>query len=274
MKNILLVLILCTQSVIAISQNKAYEVYYDNPSPSWFVLNLDFFQLDVAESVSSANFGAWGYINLTEKLAIDYLVEKSYYTSLKKGNPESPWNFDLELGASFTFLSIKASRKIKVQLDYQDNGSSSTTTTTIKIPGTKLNQIAGRGGIIYKRNPYSHSGEIRAQNRTGIYGGLNYIVSKNLAAKVQGYGRRRETGAHAFYADIILAPMHSISDINLSPTSKKGAFGYRLGFEMFETETDSNGGGASLAYALQVGSRPYSGFFITFGIGLSLPFDY
>lgn len=273
MKKFQILCIACVQSFLVFSQEKSYEIYYDNPSPSWFVLNLDFFQLDVAKEVSSANFGAWGYLNLTERLAIDYLVEKSYYTSLRKDHPEAPWNFDLETGASFTLLSLKSTRKIKVQLDYQDHGSSSTT-TTIKIPGTKLNQLAARSGIIYKRNPYATGGKIQAQNRTGIYAGFNYTISKNLAADVQGYGRRRETGAHAFYADIILAPKHSISDISVEPTSEKGALGYRFGYEVFETESADNGGGASLAYTLQFGSRPYSGFFITFGIGLSLPFDY
>jgi len=270
MKNFILFISLI--NLISVNaQSTSYKVYDDDPSPAKFILNMDIFQLDLAKEISSANFGIWGSYQLINKIGFDYLLEKSYYTSLRKGNSEAPWNLDIETGMSFQLLSFNTNRKIKLQLDYKSNGSTSVT-TTIKIPGTIKNDILTRGGLIYKRNPYKTSGDtlIKAQNRTGLYLGLNLSTYKNLAAKVEGYGKRRATGAFSIYADLLFMPVHSISDLTTIPSTDIGSIGYRIGMKFFEAEPEKDGGGYALTQTLQFGSRPYSGFFFTYSIGVSL----
>ncbi|MFT5821921.1 MAG: hypothetical protein ACI8ZM_003177 [Crocinitomix sp.] len=264
-------LIFCINLTIANAQSTSYSVYDDDPSPAKFIMNLDIFQLDVGLDVASANFGIWGSYQVNKLIGVDYLVEKSYYTSHRKGNKEAPWNFDFEAGASFNLLSFNREKKIKLQVDYKDNGSSSTT-TTVKVLGTKLNQFDARGGFIFKRNPIKVSGDtlIAGQNRGGLYAGINFSSFKNVAAKVDGYGKRRESGTLAIYADLIFMPMHSISSLNTPPVGDYGALGYRVGFSIFESESASDGGGATITQNFQIGKRPYSGFFLTYGIGVSI----
>jgi hypothetical protein len=286
-------------SMAATAQQVKYTTTHDTPEKLPKVsVNLDYAQIDFMRMLdaSSFNVGLYGYVNILEnRLNIDYLLRKSWLTMGRLGNQDLPGNFDLNLGGSFYFSSRKKQKQIKVVLDakhYNGYNTTTTVTTFIMAPGHVQISLGLRGGLYYKSNPYVYSDdEITSltdysgkMTQAGLYLGIVRRASKNLILKTENYGRSFNSLAGEFYVDALILPVAKFKEyeqipgtepIDLTSTVKtaidESPVGFRIGYRAYQIAPKSETGKKfGMSYTFEAGVKPYLGWFMNAGLGITI----
>jgi hypothetical protein len=298
MKHIIIILLL-SMGFAGFAQQVKYKTAFDTPEQLPNIsINMEYAQIDFMRMLdaSSFNVGLFGYVNVLEnKLNIDYLVRKSWFALGRLGNQDLPGNFDLNLGGSFYLTSRKKQKQIKVVLDakhYNGVRESTTVTTYIMAPGHVQISLGIRGGLYYKSNLYMYSNDeitpltdySGKMTQAGLYLGLVRRVSKNLILDTENYDRSFNSIAGEFYVDALILPVNKFTEyeqitgtdpIDFTATIK-GAFdespiGFRVGYRAYQIAPKSETGKKfGMSFTFEGGIKPYLGWFLNAGLGITL----
>jgi len=266
--------------LFANAQNVNYKITKDDPSKrANFIMNLDLMQLDMSKNLSGGSFnvGVWGMYNVMPNLYADYKFEKSWlsFAKLDAGAPGVVGNLDFESGATFNLLSSSKNKNMKVVLNVDESYSGSyktTTTTFLMVPGTIKKVTSVRGGYIFKRNTYewekTFSNGYEPMTRMGLYSGISFDRYTNLHINADGYGHCMNSVGSRFYLDLLLMP------VNTSPLAKvanNNPLGFRAGWQVFQSYPKADTGkNFGLSSDIQMGLRPYTGFYFTASVGVTI----
>lgn len=302
-KLITLGLVLCF-SIGLSAQNINYKVTYDNPDfrPFWN-LNLSYLDVDLpVQSLDALNFnaGVWGNFEPLDGIGADYRFRRSYLTMAQLGynNPPSFANF--EIGGYFKFAGYTKVRPTNVvlEIDWDADGNSFNNEEVFQIKAITIQaknrrDFLLRGGFYHLSSPLTVD-EVQDANGTdifadnlgraslnGVYAGIGIRTFRNVFITTDKYGEQFNSQARLLYIDAIFAGA-SLSDPYEDPAlpfnedAAKEAIGslplgFRVGLNTFQIEkkdrTDKKFG---MSTCYEVGYRPYIGWYLSAGLGLTL----
>ena len=300
MKNLIVLLIVLGSSINALSQNINYEVVKDEPHEPKVSINLDLFNMDMNTGVNSElsnlrlenysmNIGLFGYVKIIDRLDVDFNVHKSYLTLGRIIFKEYPGNTELNGGINLWLTKRNVTRNTKVVLDVKQ-GSETTTTTFLTIPATLLKRFGLRAGLYAKSGPfnfndYAGDGITTPFEQTkigsyGVYGGFNSRKITNIIIKDEKYGRSFSSIGRDIYLDALIIPINRFKDLNddgANVSQEVQAFkatspiGFRVGYRTFQVEKKKfTGKKFGICGVGEFGYKPYQGWFLTAGFGVTL----
>lgn len=301
MKNKVAVLVVFVCSLVAYGQQINYEVLKDEPYEPNVSINLDFFNLDMNTDVSnirldnmSMNLGLFGFVQVLNPLEVDFNIHKSWFTIGKLDFKEYPGNFELNTGVNFWLTNRNVTKNTKVVLASSEERTSSTQTTTtttyIMVPAKHIKRFGLRGGIYHKSGPFNFDDYTGGEQSVGIeqtkissmgiYSGLTFRNITNIIIKDDKFGRSLNSAGRDVYFDALIIPVNRFKDLNaekalVSETVKDvkttSPIGFRIGFRLYQVEkkemTLKKFGIAGIG---EFGYKPYQGWFLTAGFGLTL----
>ena len=278
MKKATILCVLFFIATITYAQSVDYKIIKNNPeSLSERYLNLELLGADVAFDFNEAPVfvGVNGFYKINEKIKAEALLrlhlfnivgsgvglhmEGGVFTPLKKYYK----NKDVKVIVGSTYGSISDK--------YGNNTRSGTTTNYLTAQGKYLNQLGVRGGVYLRNSVYYESltsSEIDVNYTTmGVYLGAEKITQafvEALVGKRSYYGQ----GRTKIYLDALILPVQSIEN---DVVSADDVIGYRAGMQWQQKPVKGNW--FKPVYNAEIGSRPFTGFYIQVSIGISL-FDF
>lgn len=288
------------------AQQVNYKILEDNPEPHpWVSVNLDLFQLDMfAQSIEgmSFNIGAWGFVEpVSGKVGISYQLRKSWLALGKLGNNTLPGNTEINAGAYVYLLhKAKSQKETKVVLKTEDKFGgyqtgpgrnnkaygSYTETTYIMVPASRSIQRGVRGGLYFKSSAYTYepSNDILSSTQegkftsAGLYAGLLSIRKVNVSIEAGDFGRCHTSYGMQFYLDAIVTPLNTFNGTAIGSISNFGSnvknptpIGFRFGYRILQIASKAQSGRKfGISASAETGIKPYLGFFINAGIGITL----
>lgn len=310
MKNYLIILGILI-SVNIYSQNKLnYELLENEPplTPR-LSLNADLFHLEMsfkALDATSTNVGLWGHYEvLPEKIGIQYLYRRSWFMAGMLGTKNFPAHNELEVGAYYTLLNKLKTKRTKITLDMEYNGTTystnvqgdrtykrSYTETYIVIPSEKKILTQARFGFINKSfgnnlrflgdaYNFSNNPEAVKEKIMGVYLGINHRTLTSVFIKSEKYGVQFHSIGRDLYLDLLFLPVNKFhdfeNDVDVTDDVKSffnkhtGPIGFRAGWKLFQIDKRTKTGKTfGLNGTFEFGTRPYLGWFVAGGIGMTI----
>lgn len=296
MRNILLTSLLLSLCALTFAQTVNYEIIKDAPYEPKISVNLDLFNMDLNTDISnlrldniSMNLGLFGYVKLIDRLDIDFNVHKSWLTLGKIGYKEYPGNTELNAGGNLWLSKKEVVKNVKVVLKQTQN-SSSTTTTFIEAPVKHMKRFGVRGGLYSKTGPFNfkeYSGDDGSSSieqtkisSFGIYAGVNFRSISNFIIKDDVYGRSFNSGGRDIYFEGLFVPVNRFKDLNNNNANVSETVrdfkttlpvGFRIGYRTYQVEKkEFTGKKFGMCGIGEFGYKPYQGWFLTAGFGLTL----
>jgi len=281
-------------------QNFAFDIIKDEPIEPRISVNLDYFNLDLNTEISairldnmSMNIGLFGYVKTLPFLDIDYNVHKSWLVFGKLGFKDYKGNTEVNTGVNFWLTKRVVRKDTKVVLNVEeDRGIDEVTRTTtyVMTPANHLKRFGLRGGIYGKSGPFNFDDYADGQNFSeveetkissyGIYGGLTFRRIINIIIKDDAYGQSFNSAGRDLYIDGLFVPINRFKDLNaegalvtdeVKSFRSQMPFGFRLGYRIFQVEKKTfTGKKFGMCGIGEAGYKPYQGWFISAGFGLTL----
>lgn len=285
MKKILITIASIAIGTMVYAQQVNYTITNDDPSNSaGFIMNLDLFQMDFSANLSGSSFnvGVWGNYRVNSKIGVDYTLRKSWLTFAKLDDPDAIGNTDLELGGSLRLMSRNVKKNLRVVLKVENGlnnqAEAITTTTYLMIPGTVQKSTHVRGGFILKRNPFEYdiNDDVKFEygtgydpmTRSGLYGGISFDRNTNLHIQTDAYGHCMNSAGTRFYLDVLMMPVNSSA---IAKRTNNNPLGFRAGWQVFQAYRKADTGkNMGIEGDFQMGLRPYTGFFMTASLGVTI----
>ena len=277
MRNFFLTLFLLV-TWTATAQDVTYTLIEDNPDalPRMFVVG-EVFGLDGGVS-NDLNFyvGGTAYLALTEKLAAEGAARVNYFSLYGRG-----LGIHMEGGGFLPMVTRRPKKDVPVVLKTtlfagkDDQDRTYDEVQFINVPGTYLNQFGPRAGLYFKRSAVAWEENFvetpTAFTLMGTYLGFEKLTQAYVKAKVDGedkYG----SGQTRLYADLLVLPIRTLADAGLDANNRPGMLGMRVGMQWNKRPHRTKATGFELhpVYTVEMGTRPYSGFFMTGSVGLIL----
>lgn len=294
-------------SAMAFGQNVQYRVLSNEPPVSpRFSLNADLFQLDVPLfriDSYSVNAGLWGYFEpVHEKIGVQFLARKSYLALGRLGYKKFPGNLELEAGGYLVLRNYVKNKQTKVTLKKEYSGTTYSTNvsgdrvgtrteieTYILVPSDKKKYLMARGGAYFKRfgmstthisdKDESFAGpDYIAYNSAGIYAGINLRTITSLFIETDEYGVQFNSIGQDLYADVLILPVNTFTDTEtgesasdvIKNATKSFPVGFRAGYKLFQVDKRAKTGKTfGMSATAEVGYKPYAGFTLAAGIGMT-----
>jgi hypothetical protein len=301
MKYLISIVLAATLSLPTFGQQVKYKIVQDNPDiNNWLSINIDFLGMEVslphtnAIDAASFNIGLWGHVDPGLPVGFQYSFQRSWFVFGGFGQESFPQNTDIQLGTYWMFADntkkkvIQVGLKTEVDDNYRTN-TRTTTTTTIKVPGTVRNEFGLRGGFMYKNAPHvldtdedpQPPVELASHLSMGLYAGIMNRNTSNLVIDTDKYGRvNTASKARNIFLDVIIAPINSFDDVNnnnANVTKEVKDFvstfplGARLGLQVYQVEKKAfTGKKFGLSARSEIGYRPYIGPYVNASFGLTL----
>jgi hypothetical protein len=269
--------------VVSLSQLKAqsysYTVLENNPEKAYTKFLAPEFGSEYSGINVSILVGANARMGISDKLVFEGDAQLDIYQIHGKGP-----GYHLEGGV---FLPLKTKTKIKdvpVILSYNpyagskyEDGKRYTIEETkyITIPNMDYKDQYGVRGGIYTRGIGIGNNESEAGAGTltlvGPYIGVQKTSQAYVKTKINEDVDRIGAGLGRYFIDVILFPVKSISDETLAPTLKKDkAVGWRGGFQWYLDPHDGEYKRLmNSIFTAEIGSRPYTGFYMNFTWGFA-----
>lgn len=286
MKKILVALIMLGSASAALhaqSTNVEYKVTRDDPSDICnFWMFLDPFQMDFGfKNIDGASFntGITGMGWVHKRFGFDYGFRYGTLTLGKlKWGDEAKNALAIELGGLLTIgdrTRMKSNTKVVLSVtnSTNSNGDNVETTKFIRIPAQQRVLTHVRGGLYFKRNPFSQEvdemGNDVEANLTcmGIYIGLSRTAVSNVFLNTNTDGKASRSGMFRFYADVIICPVRKLDTFQGSASAdaaKLGSpVGFRMGFYGMPCEDRAVKKKKAFAAGVEVGFRPGDGLYCT-----------
>jgi len=275
----LLILLLLLAAIPTFSQTTSYQLVEDNPDKlSENFINLELLGLDYgANSTDGAVYvGATSFWSLSNRLKAEALLRTSFLNIKGEG-----LGVQTEAGMFFPLLIQRKKKDVPVKLSTTlfagrtSDGRSHDETKIINVEGTYKNQIGPRGGVYFKKTGYYHEDNAFEATNTsmtllGSYVGLERITQAFVHTKVEGkdkYG----AGQTRMYADFLFIPVREIADDTLQDIERDKDFGWRIGMQWnVHPHKTTSGFQPRAVYGGEIGSRPFSGFYVNASIGIML----
>lgn len=282
MKNLILLLFVFSISY-AHAQMIEYRTLNDQPVFPKYSLNLDLMNMDVNAGNFdnlSLNAGLWGYASIAGGLEAQFTVRQSYLQLARLVNKQYVGNTEVNLGAAFFFKKFNRNENVRVILKQKTFGDGSTLTTSIRVPATVSYKLGVQGGVHFRSSPFeSEVGDLNMTN-TGIYAGVVLRRSNSLKIELAKSGKTAINSAnYDFFADALILPFNTFKYTKdktfVSAADRKDIsqfpVGFRAGCRLYQADVKANTGKRfGLCYTSSLGYKPYQGFFLEFGLGITL----
>ncbi len=287
------------------AQNINYEITYDNPDfrPFWN-LNLSYFDIDIpVGSLDAVNFnaGIWGNVEPVNGIGIDYRYRRSYLTMAQLGYKNPPAFNNFELGGYFRFAGNTKLRPTPVilEIDWDADGNSFNDEDvfqmkSIGIQAKKRRDYLLRAGYYHLSSPLTvdevsdangvdiFADDLAKASLNGLYAGFSIRTFTNVFIKTDKFGEQFNSKGRLIYIDAIFAganisdPYEDPSVLAFDEDAAKEAIGtlplgFRIGMNTYQIEKKARTGkkfGMSTNY--EIGYRPYIGWYLSGGLGLTL----
>lgn len=296
--------LLLTSAVMA--QNVNYKVLHDGAPQPRLNVNLEYMSLDMGVSNldgTSFNLGLFGFFEPVSGLGAQFNIKKAYLTLGKLGYKDYPGNLDMSLGGYLMLSNRSVKKPTRVILKREYKGSEFSTNvmgdrvekrteeiTFITVPATRTIQRGLRGGLYLKRGPFNAEdveiGDLTSPidemglTSMGVYAGVTSRNLKNIFLNTSTNGVQYNSIGDDFALDVLFVPVNVFRDLNdenanvsqeVKSALGKLPLGFRIGWYRYQIEQKARTGkkfGGSMSF--EAGYRPYQGFFINAGLGLTL----
>lgn len=301
-----LVVLLIFAGIVSKAQNIQYSVVSNEPPEiPKLSLNTDLVQIEVIPSsfdASSMNLGVWGHYEIIpNKIGAQFNVRRSIFAFGRLGEKKFPPHLSLELGGYYVLKNDLKNKQTKVLLNREYSGTTystnfrgegtysyTTTDTYIKIPSDKRIQLLARGGFYLKNNGnnmrfidddwvLNGNPEFAKLSSVGVYLGLNLRSLTSIFVDTEEYGVQFASIGKDLYFDVLILPSNTFTDLDgndITDTVKDyksgGPVGFKAGYKLFQIDPfEKTGKRFGLCATFEGGMRPYTGFFVNAGIGLT-----
>ncbi len=287
------------------AQEIKYEIIYDNPEfrPFWN-LNLSYLDIDVPVGSIDAinlNAGIWGNVEPVDGIGIDYRFRRSYLTLAQLSVNDAPAFMNFEVGGYFKFASSTKVKPTPIVLDIEWDADGDRTNDkqvfqvkSISINAKKRKDYLLRGGFYHLSSPIT-TDEVRDANDmdifadnvgrasvNGLYTGIGFRSFTNVFIKTENLGTQFNSRGRLIYIDAIFAgtsisdPYEDVSVLAFNEDAAKEAIGslpmgFRVGMNTFQIEKKARTGKKfGMSTQFEAGYRPYIGWYVSGGLGLTL----
>jgi hypothetical protein len=260
-----------------------YRTLNDQPVFPKYSLNLDLMNMDVNTGNFdnlSLNVGLWGYTSIAGGLEAQFTVRQSYLQLARLVNKQYVGNTEVNLGAAFFLKKFSRSENVRVILKQKTFVDGSSLTTSIRVPATVSYKLGVQGGVHFRSSPFgSEVGDLNMTN-TGIYVGAVLRRSNSVKIQLAKNGNNIVNSANFdFFADALILPFNTFkySDNKTAITDvdrdiiRKFPIGFRTGCRLYQGDVRANTGKRfGICYTASLGHKPYQGWFLEFGLGITL----
>jgi hypothetical protein len=256
------------------------------------LLHLEMMQHDLIAPLSF-NIAVWGHVEILPSfIGTQFTIRRSLFNFGRIEEENFAPNLEIELGGYLIFSNRVIKKKTAVVLDRKETenyGTRTTTTKSISLPAEKRRQHLLRGGFYRKSTGNSldylegfealnNNSEFANYATSGFYMGIGVRTLTSLFVKTDSYGDVFNSAGRDFYFDLMVLPSNKwkdtdgndITDVVISLT-KQSPLGARIGIKLFQIDpkakTDKTFG---MCYMFETGIKPYTGFFVQGGIGLTI----
>lgn len=288
----------------AYAQNVNYKVTYDNPDFQPLLnVNLSYLDVDLPfSSLDALNLNAniWGFFEPVKGIGADFKLRRSYLTMAQLGYKSPPSFNNYELGGYFRFGGYLKKKPTPVILEYIydtdefDGNKRTTSMKSIVVEALQKRDFLLRAGFMHLSSPIN-TDEVKDANDlnifadnigraslNGLYAGIAMRTFRNVFVETDQFGDQFSSMGRTLYADVILGgttlsdPYEDPANLAFNEDAAKDAIGslpvgFRLGWSTYQIEKKARTGkkfGMSTNY--EVGYRPYLGWYISGGLGLTL----
>jgi hypothetical protein len=280
----------------------AQEINYsitsnETPKSPVVSVNTDLVHLEIMQhdliAPLSMNIGVWGHVEILPSfVGTQFTIRRSLINVGRIEEENFDPNLEIELGGYLIIRNKVINKKTQVVLDVKDgthNGNNITTTKSITIPADKRRQTLVRGGYYRKStgNSLAYIDGFEALNNnsdyvnyssSGFYAGVGFRTITSLFLKTNNFGNAFNSASRDFYIDFMILPSNKWTDMDgkdvtntVESFGKSGPFGGRIGYKIYQidskTKTNKTFGMCTM---FETGYKPYTGFFIQGGIGLTI----
>ncbi|MFC0876731.1 hypothetical protein ACE01N_09055 [Saccharicrinis sp. FJH2] len=297
-----IVLVILFISMIANAQNVTYKVLSNEPPQTpRLSISTDLIQLDVLQHTldgMSFNASVWGHYEvLPERVGVQFIGRHSWFALGRLGEAKMPPNAELELGGYFVLRNKIRNKNTKVTLKKEYSGTTYSTNlhgestysyteteTFLIIPSDKKKLTMVRGGFYRKSNGNSTDyletdalPDYFKFTSAGLYAGFNFRTLTSVFIDTDKYGVQFNSIGRDVYIDLLFLPVNSFHDLDgnkitetVKQYDKSGPLGFRLGYRLFQIDKRSKTGKMfGLCGTFEAGVKPYLGYFISSGIGIT-----
>lgn len=275
-------------SLSTFAQETTYSTTLSDPDvvyPGYISLNA--MTVDVGfDNLSGASLWSVGVDMLypiNEKIRVEALAIISLLSLEKDGLP-----FLLSTGAEYSLSSKTKAKQVPVLLSFNWDtdyikGTETQTWSSVKLPAHVKYDLVARAGLYTRHSALEYEEgfttyDITGLTHAGIYAGVGYTMSSYLnAVTSDGYEFAAGRMIRPYFDIMILPTSVDLTSGGSQVKTVKENLGWRLGTvlvskpftrsENFDRKIMRLG---DFAFRLDVGNRPFEGFFITTGISYSL----
>lgn len=285
----------------AFGQKVNYEVVKDQPFKPRASINLDYFQMDINSKAGIDNIafglGLYGHFDPLPFAGLEFNIRKSYLVMGKLAYAGYRGTWENFVGVHFMPINKTKTKETKIVLDsetYRAGDKEITNTTFIMVPAQVLKKRGVHAGLYQKSGPfnaddyfesrddYTPPFEYGHMSSFGIYAGIKSSTVRNIIIKDPDFGRSQNSVGYDLSLDLIVAPVNRFRDMdttsvmtNMTQEMKDNTnelpFGFRLAYSMYQVEVKAfTGKKFGMSATGELGYKPYFGFFLNAGLGITL----
>ncbi len=266
---------------LAVAQQVTYSVLENDPTKAYSKFVAPEYGAEFSGANLSIYLGANARYGLSDKLFLEGVAHYDVFQMKGKGAA-----YLLEGGIFFPLTTKTKVKEVPVILSYDPyagttykNGQQYNVESTKYIAisdGQYLNKLGARGGI-YHRMTGVEGDDIKAPGipstatLVGVYLGVQQSSQAYVKTKINNEVERIGAGFARYYGDIVVYPVSSIGDETIAPALKKDkTIGWRAGLQWYLDPHDGEYKRLlNSIFTTEIGSRPYTGFYINFSWGFA-----
>lgn len=300
MKKFITLFIVCSVPLSSLlSQQINYTITSNETKKSPMVsINTDLLHLEMMQhdltAPMSFNVAVWGHVEILPSfIGTQFTLRRSLYNFGRLEEQNFAPNLEIELGGYLIFSNRVIKKKTVVVLDRKEtdnwDGTRTTTTKSITIPAEKRRQYLLRGGFYRKStgNSLEYLEEFKDLNNNsnfvnyktaGLYAGIGIRTLTSLFVKTDTYGNQFNSAGRDVYFDLMVLPSNKWEDMSgndvtdvVTSLTKQSPLGARIGIKLFQIDPKAKTNKTfGMCYMFETGIKPYTGFFLQGGIGLTI----
>ncbi|MCR9132867.1 MAG: hypothetical protein NXI08_09845 [bacterium] len=284
MKNLLLVCIGLVLLSVSVHAQETYRTTMSDPEIAYpGYLGLNYFTVDAGFSNTSGasiwSVGVDGLYPINEKLRVEAQALYSLL-SLQKDGPA----FLFSAGAEYGISSKTKDKEVPVLLSFaweKDyfNNTETQTWEAVKLPAQMKYELVARGGLYVRNSALEYEEgftfyDVTSLTHAGVYAGVGYTMTSYLQAQASDGYEFAAGRVIRPYADVLILP--TTVDLELNGVAAKTieeTLGWRAGvvvvgkpFTKAENYDRKIRFFANSIFRLDIGSRPFDGFYVTTGM--------
>jgi hypothetical protein len=265
------------------AQMVEYNIIHNQPAFPKYSLNLDLMNMDANFNNFdnlSFNLGLWGYVGLSKNLETQFSVRQSYLQMGRLLNRKYVGNSEANVGAAFFLKESTRNENVRVILKQDVIGPGyATLTNFIMVPAKVSYKFGVQGGLHFRSSPFdSDDSDESNMTNTGFYAGVVLRRANSLKISL-GEGTALNSANYDFYFDALFLPFNTFKSTSTGDfltkaevdLFRRAPLGFRAGCKLYQADVKSiTGKRFGMCYNTAFGIKPYQGWFIECGIGITL----